>query len=104
LTGQCFEIGNKNIPPNRYTQGAKIIKVELTKHDRKMVKNLIKTIMLDLQNILFFFADAQEKLKYKKECHCTLAHLLVAAFGGWASPTTSKRANIIKTNNSFYAN
>jgi len=21
LTGQCFEIGNKNIPPNRYTQG-----------------------------------------------------------------------------------
>ena len=21
LTGQCFEIGNKNIPPNRYRQG-----------------------------------------------------------------------------------
>jgi hypothetical protein len=25
------------------------------------------------------------------------AHLLVAAFGGWASPTTSKRASIILT-------
>ncbi len=23
LTGQCFEIGNKNIPPNRYQQAKK---------------------------------------------------------------------------------
>ena len=59
-----------------------------------MAKGLLKTIMFDSQKILFFFADAQEKLKNKKECKRTLAHLLVAAFGGWASPNTSKSANL----------
>ncbi len=29
------------------------------------------------------------------------AHLLVAAFGGWASPTTSKRAAILSMHNSM---
>ncbi|MGD0712456.1 MAG: hypothetical protein ABR968_14870 [Bacteroidales bacterium] len=28
------------------------------------------------------------------KCRYTLAHLPVAAFGGWASPTTGKRANL----------
>jgi hypothetical protein len=35
LTGQCFEIGNKNIPPNRYQQGEE--KTATSKMTDKMV-------------------------------------------------------------------
>jgi hypothetical protein len=34
-----------------------------------------------------FFLPTRKRNKWND---CKLAHLLVAAFGGWASPTTSK--------------
>jgi len=70
----------------------------------KMTKGLLKTIMFDITENFVFFAHAQEKLKKKKECQRTLAHLLVAAFGGWASPITSKSANLPFFNSFNYVN
>jgi hypothetical protein len=35
LTGQCFEIGNKNIPPIRYAQGLKRENLYLTENERQ---------------------------------------------------------------------
>jgi hypothetical protein len=35
LTGKCFEIGNKNIPPKRYQQGEE--KTETTTMTKEMV-------------------------------------------------------------------
>ncbi len=48
-------------------------------------------MLTDLKDKKFsFFADP---LKKERICKHTLAHFPVAAFGGWTSPTTSKRAN-----------
>ena len=75
------------------------------KHDTDLHLDTVQTIDLKL----FHRHDSLQQIDKKENINCSrfaflkiskikcAAHLLVAAFGGWASPTTSKRAAILLT-------
>jgi len=71
LTVKCSEIGNKNIPPNRYHQGEE--KDSINENDRVNGLRMNNKMTMKEKNLVFLPTRKREKWK----AHSHLAHCLL---------------------------